>query len=223
MTSADAGYSTHPGVFAAAEVGTLLEAIAAQSITWSRAGARHVLDCAPITAIARDVRLLVIASQWLRGPAVPFKATIFDKNPEANWLVAWHQDTALPLAEYGVRPGWGPWSNKSGVTYAHAPASALERVIALRLHLDDSTADNGPLRVLPGTHRFGVLTDAEVHQHAQLITPVECRAAAGDVIAMSPLIIHASSKCANARARRVLHIEYAASMEIAPGVLLRAA
>ena len=36
-------------------------------------------------------------------------------------------------------------------------SEALERVIALRIHLDDSTADNGPLRVLPGTHRWACL------------------------------------------------------------------
>jgi ectoine hydroxylase-related dioxygenase (phytanoyl-CoA dioxygenase family) len=52
------------------------------------------------------------------------------------------------------------------VMYAHAPASALAEVVALRVHLDDSTEENGPLRVLPGTHTFGVLTDARVHELA---------------------------------------------------------
>src|ERR1700680_406909 len=41
---------------------------------------------------------------------------------------------------------------KDGVVYAHAPASVLRQVLALRIHLDDSTSHNGPLRVLPGTH-----------------------------------------------------------------------
>jgi len=221
MIQADTGYSIHQRVFTTDEVGALLDD--SQSIQRSRAGARHVLGCAPIAAVARDARLLAIASRWLHAPALPFKATLFDKNPQANWLVAWHQDTALPLAERSVRSGWGPWSNKAGILYAHAPASALECVIALRVHLDDSTADNGPLRVLPGTHRLGVLTDAQVHEHAQAVAPVECCAPAGDVIAMRPLIIHASSKCANAQPRRVLHIEYSSSMEIAPGIRLRAA
>jgi len=34
----------------------------------------------------------------------------------------------------------GPWSVKAGVLYGHAPASVREAVIALRVHLDDSTA-----------------------------------------------------------------------------------
>jgi ectoine hydroxylase-related dioxygenase (phytanoyl-CoA dioxygenase family) len=66
---------------------------------------------------------------------------------------------------------------KEAVNYAHAPREALERVVALRLHLDDSNENNGPLRVLPGTHRGGVLTDDEVHRLAEGITAVECLAA----------------------------------------------
>jgi hypothetical protein len=56
----------------------------------------------------------------------------------------------------------GPWSTKAGIIYGHAPAAARSRVIALRLQLHDSRADNGRLRVIPGTHERGVLTDAEI-------------------------------------------------------------
>jgi ectoine hydroxylase-related dioxygenase (phytanoyl-CoA dioxygenase family) len=40
----------------------------------------------------------------------------------------------------------------------------MSKVIALRVHLDDSIASNGPLRVLPGTHKLGVLDDESMHQ-----------------------------------------------------------
>jgi hypothetical protein len=46
---------------------------------------------------------------------------------------------------------WGPWTTKAGVLYALAPAWALKRVLALRIHLDASTLSNGPLQVIP-TH-----------------------------------------------------------------------
>jgi Phytanoyl-CoA dioxygenase (PhyH) len=36
--------------------------------------------------------------------------------------------------------------------YAHAPTNALNQVVALRVSFDDSTVENGPLRVLPPTH-----------------------------------------------------------------------
>ncbi len=224
MTPAvEAGYQIHEAVFSAEEVGRLVHAIDSQAIPYSRAGARHVLGYPPIASVARDARLVHMASAWLGAPASPFKATLFNKNSIANWLVAWHQDTALPLVTRVASPGWGPWSQKEGVTYAHAPTSALARVIALRIHLDDSTADNGPLRALPGTHLFGVLTDAEVHEHAQRIAPHECCAPAGSVIAMRPLIIHSSSKSVTPMPRRVLHLEYAAGLEILPGIRLQAA
>lgn len=137
----DAGYALHEAVLSAPDIHALIGRIAAHSIPRSRAGARHILGCPPIGAVARDARLLAIASAWLKAPARPFKATLFDKNPDSNWLVAWHQDTALPMASPAAKVGWGPWSLKEGIHYAHAPAAVLERVIALRLHLDDSGPD----------------------------------------------------------------------------------
>jgi ectoine hydroxylase-related dioxygenase (phytanoyl-CoA dioxygenase family) len=104
---------------------------------------------------------------------------------------------------------------KEGITYAHAPATALEQVLALRIHLDDSTDKNGPLRVLPGTHTMGVLSDDAIERLAAEINPVDCLASAGGVVAMRPLIVHASSQSLIEMPRRVLHVEYAARMAVA--------
>ena len=87
-------------------------------------------------------------------------------------------------------------------------------MLALRLHLDDSTLENGPLRVPPGTHTLGVLTDAQIHEMAIKAPAVDCIVDAGGVLAMRPLVIHASSKSRSDRPRRVLHIEYAARHKI---------
>jgi ectoine hydroxylase-related dioxygenase (phytanoyl-CoA dioxygenase family) len=138
-----------------------------------------------------------------------------------RWV--WHQDTALPLRERVERDDWGPWSTKAGILYAHAPAWALEQVVALRVSLDDSTLTNGPLRVLPGTHRGGVYTDEQIERLARANVPVDCVARSGGVVAMRPLTIHASSKSSDAQSRRVLHIEYAATVSLAPGLELTVA
>jgi ectoine hydroxylase-related dioxygenase (phytanoyl-CoA dioxygenase family) len=167
--------------------------------------------------------LTEIARQVLGPEAHPFRATLFDKSPASNWLVVWHQDTALPLRERRELAGWGPWSVKDGVVYAHAPAVALEQVLALRVHLDDSSDNNGPLRVLPGTHTMGVLTDDSIERLATEINAVDCLATAGGVVAMRPLIVHASSKSLMEMPRRVLHIEYAARMAIADSLELAVA
>jgi len=179
-----------------------------------------MLGNASVAALASDPRLLNIACRVLGGEARPFRATLFDKSPTSNWLVVWHQDTALPLLERHELPGWGPWSVKEGVIYAHAPATALEQVLALRVHLDESSDRNGPLRVLPGTHLMGVLTDDAIEQLASQIAAVDCVVPAGGVIAMRPLIVHASSKSLIEAPRRVLHIEYAARMVMADSLEL---
>jgi YVTN family beta-propeller protein len=118
--------------------------------------------------------LLNIAQEVLGAEARTFRATLFDKSPQANWLVVWHQDTALPLRNRHDTPSWGPWSVRDGVVYAHAPASVLRQILALRIHLDDSTAHNGPLRVLRGTHTEGVLNDDAIHEFAAQVKPTDC-------------------------------------------------
>lgn len=199
----------------------LANALEHASLARTRAGVRHAMQDPAIAAFARNPRLMQIVRAVLGAEALPYRATLFDKSPDSNWLVVWHQDTALPLQRRidGIA-GWGPWSVKAGITYAHAPASALDRVLALRIHLDDSTSSNGPLRVIPGTHTLGVMTDAIVKSHVEQRAPVDCLIARGGVLAMRPLLIHASSKSRDDSPRRVLHIEYAASSTLEHGLVL---
>ena len=214
------GFEIVPSVLARTEIASIAEALQGKSLDRSRAGARHLMHHPVVDRIAHDPRLVAIAGRFLAPAAIPFRATLFDKSPDNNWLVVWHQDTALPLRERHDVAGWGPWSVKAGITYAHAPAAALSRVVALRLHIDDSGPRNGPLRVLPGTHTRGVMSDTEIAQLARDVRAVDCTAPAGGVVAMSPLIVHASSKAETDRRRRVLHIEYADSLDMEAGMEL---
>jgi len=202
------------------EVGVLLEAFSRAELPRSRADLRHAMKLPAVTSLAQDPRLMKIARGTLGRDAFPFRATLFDKSPTANWLVVWNQDTALPFEERREIPGWGPWSVKDGVNYAHAPATALSQVLALRVHLDDSTDENGPLRVLPGTHTLGVLTDESLHDLSTRIAAIDCPVPQGGVLAMRPLIVHASSKLQTHARRRVLHVEYASTASVADGLTL---
>jgi ectoine hydroxylase-related dioxygenase (phytanoyl-CoA dioxygenase family) len=217
------GFAVIPEAQARDDVDGLIEEISEAGLVRSRAGVRHAMRLASVATLARNPKLLAMAREALEGEAFPFRATLFDKSPTSNWLVVWHQDTALPLRERRETPGWGPWSVKDGVNYAHAPAGALSQVLALRIHLDDSTADNGPLRVLPGTHTLGVLTDEAIHELSTQVSAVDCLIPQGGVLAMRPLIVHASSKSQTANPRRVLHIEYAASPVTTDGLELAVA
>jgi ectoine hydroxylase-related dioxygenase (phytanoyl-CoA dioxygenase family) len=217
------GYAIIRDVLPAREIDQLLDDLSAANAPRSRAGSRHALRHAAVRTLAESSPLIDLAREVLGCEALPFRATLFDKSQNANWLVVWHQDTALPLRERHDHPAWGPWSLKDGVIYAHAPATALSRVLALRVHLDDSLSENGPLRVLPGTHTRGVLGDNEIHECAERVSPAECLVGKGGIVAMRPLLIHASSKSHSDVPRRILHIEYAESQEIAAGFVLAVA
>jgi ectoine hydroxylase-related dioxygenase (phytanoyl-CoA dioxygenase family) len=215
-----AGYAIDVAVFAPDEMNRTIQTLDRAVLARTRAGARHLLRVREVQELAADPRLLKIAGRFVGPGAIAFRATLFDKSEISNWLVAWHQDVTLPLRNRVQDPRWGPWSVKAGVLCARAPASALAAVVALRLHLDDSTVSNGSLRVLPGTHNRGILTEAEIQEIAHNLTPVDCLAPAGGVVAMRPLLVHASSKAKDGRRRRVLHIEYATTLRIESGVEL---
>ncbi|HUD67012.1 MAG TPA: hypothetical protein VMQ17_20690 [Candidatus Sulfotelmatobacter sp.] len=141
----------------------------------SRAGVRHALGVAPVEELARHQVPMELAVEVLGADGFPYRATLFDKSPQANWLVVGHQDTALPLQSRRETPGWGPWSTKEEIDYAHAPAAALCQVLALPVSFDNSTVENGPLGVLPQTHTPGVPGDDAIHELSTRISPVDLR------------------------------------------------
>ncbi len=172
MQPAQTGYEIIQRCFSNQECNELLTTLA--SVSRSRAGARHLMANTAVAAVANDPRLIDLVRPWLGNDAIPFRATLFEKSFETNWLISWRQDTPCHWPNSSISPVWGPWSVKAGVNYAHAPASVLTRVIALRLHLDQSAEENGPLRVIPGSYRAGVLSDKSV---------MELVSAAGYIIA----------------------------------------
>jgi ectoine hydroxylase-related dioxygenase (phytanoyl-CoA dioxygenase family) len=215
------GFEIIPEFFDRESIASVSKSLDEMPLRRGRAGARNALRIESVRGLAFDSKLINIASSLLGGNAVPFRVTLFNKSFATNWLVVWHQDTALPVRERTDAKGWGPWSVKEGVICAQAPAYALEQVLAMRVHLDHSNEENGSLRVLPQTHTLGVLSDDQTHELAKKILPVDCHVAAGGVLLMKPLLVHSSSKAKSETAhRRVLHIEYAACRSFPYGVEL---
>lgn len=214
------GFGIAKEVVSTAELDSLLDYLTDLQHSPRRAGIRHLLTHPVVTLAAYSPPLLEIAKGVLGSSAFPFRATLFHKSFEANWLVNWHQDTALPVKARVEGAGWGAWSTKEGVVYGHAPARALEQIVALRLHLDDSDEQNGPLRVVPGSHRLGILKEKDINRYISSQDFQECLVGRGGVIAMRPLLLHASSKSRSEMPRRVLHIEYASAKELSGGLEL---
>ena len=217
------GFAVIPGVLSQKETAAFIGKFESAHEGYVSAGIRNALGIESVNALAHDPRLLGIARGLVGAAARPFRATFFNKSLQTNWLVAWHQDKTLPLQKRQPVFGWGPWSVKQGTIYAQAPEPVLSTILALRVHFEDSTSLNGPLRVLPGTHNLGILTDNSIQELAVRIAPTECTIAGGGVLAMRPLLIHSSSKSRSGNPRRVLHIEYAPSLKVGEGLELASA
>lgn len=145
-------------------------------------------------------------------PPRAVRAILFDKTPASNWYVTWHQDRTIPIQNHepGDLPDFKAWSLKNGVHHVQPPASILEHVLAARITLDNAPQNTGGIKFIPGTHRKGILADADIAAYrTDDIDPVEPATTRGDAILMRPLLLHASSKATTPLHRRVLHIEYA--------------
>ena len=138
------------------------------------------------------------------------RSILFNKTPELNWPVAWHQDLTIAVADRKEVSGYGPWSVKDGIHSVQPPVSVLEGMVTIRVHLDDATAGNGALRVVPRSHLLGKVASHEICSYTSEVVTCECRS--GDVLLMSPLILHSSNRSSVPSSRRVLHFEYAPEM-----------
>ena len=141
--------------------------------------------------------------------AFAVRAIYFDKPHGANWKVAWHQDQTIAVNRRIDLPGFGPWSVKDGVQHVEPPTAVLERMLTVRIHLDNCGVNNGPLRVIPGSHHLGRISTEKVERLKQTHSESICTVDAGGAVLMRPLILHASSEAAAPTHRRVIHIEFA--------------
>ncbi len=171
---------------------------------------RGLLSNPAINDLARSVSVMRILGPHMDREPKPVRAIFFDKTPDRNWFVAWHQDVTLAVHARANLPGFGPWTEKDGIPHVHAPAEFLERMLTLRIHLDDADETNGGLRVIPGSHRNGKLNAAQIADLRASVPEHLCRVRAGDVLLMRPLLLHASRRSNLPAQRRILHIEYAA-------------
>ncbi len=144
------------------------------------------------------------------------KAIYFDKTPESNWFVSWHQDVPINVAAKVETAGYDRWTFKEGIHSVCPPVAISQNITSVRIHLDDTDAANGALRVLPGAHK-----QAFSHDEIQMIStnsiPYVCEVPAGGIHIMKPLLLHASSKSKSPKRRRVIHLEFA-SVELDGGL-----
>ena len=200
------GAALVPGVSGAAERAEILQALG--RIPLGHAGSRNLLSQPWCIDLAGHLRRHPTLGGHLPRHHVAFQCTYFEKSAALNWLVPIHQDLSIPVAARIDVPGWQGWSQKEGHWFVQPPADLLEQLVAVRLHLDDCGPEDGPLRVVPGSHLGGRVSDDEASALRNRIGEVTCTARPGDALLLRPLVLHASSKGTGRSARRVLHFVF---------------
>jgi hypothetical protein len=143
------------------------------------------------------------------------KSIYFDKPPQANWFVSWHQDKIIFVKEKTEAFGFKNWTQKENESGVQPPAEYLGNIVTVRIHLDDTDATNGALKVIPYSHSEAGLRPAAVSfsdSDAQL-----CPVQRGGVMLMKPLLFHASSCSSTEQPRRVIHLEFC-NLELPSGM-----
>src|SRR5204862_7622272 len=93
FTIEEHGFEIVEGVLAAKESHDLIRSLGPVS----GAGRRGLLRVPEVAALSRSEVVLRMVRAHLDREPVAVRAIYFDKNPQANWGVTWHQDLLLAL------------------------------------------------------------------------------------------------------------------------------
>jgi ectoine hydroxylase-related dioxygenase (phytanoyl-CoA dioxygenase family) len=176
----------------------------------SRYPERNILSVPSVHKLASSKPVREVMESILGPHCFAVRGIFFNKTQSSNWKVVWHQDLTIAVRERRDVDGFGPWTRKAGIWHVQPPADVMSGMLSIRLHLDESGIDNGPLRVVCGSHREGRLSAEEIARWEKG-NCVTCAVPKGGALLMRPLLLHASSACVVPKPRRVIHLEFAAT------------
>ena len=219
---AEQGYALFPGVLAGAALDLLraecdafvaredarMDALGVDTIGISHRGRRYFAnECQRVAPRLRSVLFSPVMADICRatlgGDAYFFFDQYVVKGPEGGLPFAWHQDSGYVVGNGGPAD--------------HAP------YLTCWCPLDDATEANGTVRLIPGSHRGGILPhDRQSGTNDLVGAPAEAEgriveAKAGDVVAFSSLTLHATGANRSDRARRVYLAQYTPEAMLDPG------
>lgn len=220
---ADNGFATISNVYNASEISKLLEMIelgisrgdaSIKSSLGETYAARNLAQEVPaLVHLWEKPQLVDLLTSVLGDQFGLVRILYFDKHPNRTWSLPWHKDMTIAVKDSSLPSNhFSKPTRKSGVDHVEASTEILERMLTLRIHLDDVTDDNGPLEVAVGSHQNGKESTTE-NAVAKIL------ARAGDVLAMRPLLSHASGSSTEGtkQHRRILHLEFAGEPKLPDG------
>jgi predicted DNA-binding transcriptional regulator YafY len=142
------------------------------------------------------------------------RAIYLDKPKDQNWAVGWHQDVPINVKEKTPTDGFTSWTLKKGINSVCPPEEILHSIFTVRIHLDDTSDQNGALKVITGSHKQR-FSDNEINTITANSNPSVCEVKSGGIHLLKPLLLHSSSRATTEKKRRVIHLEFS-SVEL-PG------
>ncbi|MFL6708283.1 MAG: phytanoyl-CoA dioxygenase family protein [Massilia sp.] len=200
------GYAVIAQLLTASECATISAALAGTADP--SIGSRNLLDLPWCKALAHTLGSHPAIASHLPQEARAVQCTYFEKSQDQNWLVPIHQDLSIPVQERIAHERLSGWSVKEGGMFVHAPEAVLAELVAVRLHIDDCGIDDGPLKVVPGSHLAGKLSNASALAKRDQLGEHACPVVQGGALLLRPLLLHASSKASGSSRRRVLHFVF---------------
>lgn len=197
------GFALVQSVMSAGECDAIAPGLAVAAA--GSAGTRCLLPLAWCRALAVRLRQHPKLAAFISADHVAVQCTYFEKSVSRNWLVAVHQDLSIPVAARVDDVRLRGWSEKEGSLFVQPPVEVLEKLLAVRVHLDVCSLGDGPLQVIPGSHLRGRIAPEAAARARRTEPAVACTAGRGDALLMRPLLLHASSKATGTSLRRVLH------------------
>jgi ectoine hydroxylase-related dioxygenase (phytanoyl-CoA dioxygenase family) len=172
-------------------------------------GVRHINKKSPIIADYLNSAEFQEKSKYvLPDGASLVRAILFNKSPTSNWYVAWHQDKTVSVSKQFEAEGWRAWSIKEGTLHVQPPLEVLEEMVTIRIHLDATPKENACLKVIPESHKLGLLSPDQIGCVVAANEAHYCEANQGAALVMRPHLLHASNKSTIPGNRRIMHFEF---------------
>ena len=168
-----------------------------------------------LMAVLRDGSVGRAISSLGQGMA-PVRVVAFDKSPDSNWGLPWHQDRVIRVAARDDSAPVTNWSLKAGAWHCEPAEAVLRRMLFVRVHIDGCDETNGAMELALGSHREGIVSAAKAEEVAGRCMTEIAESSPGDILVMSMLLLHRSRPALSARSRRAVRVDYAAGPPPAP-------
>ena len=176
----------------------------------------RIASCTPLAKLAEGIAESPAFTRTAGTGWACVRAIAFNKTPDANWALGWHQDRTIAVARREDVPGFDVWSTKDGVVHVEPPVALLEGMVTLRLHLDRVVGDNAPLLIAKGSHRLGKVAERAIQSVVDASEIGTCLADPGDGWLYATPVLHASARSTSERERRVIHLDFSRDSLPAP-------